>query len=85
VFFFSSGKTDACQLDKPERIEFVMYSYQKAEPGQWSVGVFTTNGDWRTESVWNTPEEAAERVHWLNGEQTPKMDDDEPSSPSGQR
>ena len=44
-----------------------MYSYQKAEPGIWSVGRFTPEGKWRQESSWNTPEEAAERAHWLNG------------------
>ncbi|MFU0833754.1 MAG: hypothetical protein ACFWUC_12560 [Oscillospiraceae bacterium] len=44
-----------------------MYSYQKTEPGQWSVGMFTKDGEWQTESVWYTSEEAAERAHWLNG------------------
>lgn len=62
-----------------------MYAYQKTEPGQWSVGVFSATGEWQTESVWNTPEEAAERVHWLNGGQTPETDDDEAVSHSGQR
>ena len=57
-----------------------MYSYQKSEPGFWSVGFFNPNGKWCRESVWNTAEEAAERAHWLNGSQGPAADDDEASS-----
>jgi hypothetical protein len=52
-----------------------MYSYQKTEPGQWSVGLFTEGGQWQTESVWYTPEEAAERAHWLNRGTAPTMED----------
>ena len=54
-----------------------MYSYQKSEPGRWAAGFFHADGKWESESEWNTPEEAAERVHWLNGTQTTKTDDDE--------
>lgn len=61
-----------------------MYSYQKTEPGQWSVGTFTKDGEWQTESVWYTSEEAAERAHWLNGGKTPQSDDDEATS-NGQK
>lgn len=61
-----------------------MYSYQKAEPGTWSVGRFTPDGKWEQESFWNTAEEAAERAHWLNGGQSPVTDDDE-ATVSGQR
>jgi hypothetical protein len=61
-----------------------MYSYQKSEPGQWTVGRFAENGEWQPESVWCTPEEAAERTHWLNGGKTPVTDDDEATS-NGQR
>lgn len=57
----------------------MMYSYQKDEPGQWAVGLFDQEGKWQTESVWCTPEEAAERVHWLNG-RGPAIDDDEATS-----
>jgi hypothetical protein len=61
------------------------YSYQKSEPGRWTVGCFTSGGIWQTESSWNTPEEAAERVHWLNGGQSALADDDEASSHTGQQ
>lgn len=62
----------------------MMYSYQKSEPGRWAVGQFRKNGDWETESFWNTSEEAAERAHWLNGGIDEKVDDDEAKAPSGQ-
>lgn len=54
-----------------------MYSYQKTKPGVWTAGSFNANGVWVPESSWNTPEEAAERSHWLNGGQGPHTDDDE--------
>lgn len=56
-----------------------VYSYQKSEPGRWAAGFFHEDGKWETESEWNTPEEAAERAHWLNGKQTSETDDDEAS------
>lgn len=43
-----------------------VYSYQKTEPGSWTVGFFSEAGSWKSESDWNTAEEAAERAHWLN-------------------
>lgn len=43
-----------------------VYSYQKTEPGKWTVGIFSEDGIWKPESDWNTAEEAAERTHWLN-------------------
>ncbi|MCI1966411.1 MAG: hypothetical protein LKJ17_09840 [Oscillospiraceae bacterium] len=61
-----------------------MYSYQKTEPGQWSVGSFADSGQWKSESVWYTQEEAAERAHWLNGGKSPATDDDEALS-NGQK
>ena len=57
-----------------------MYSYQKSEPGQWSVGCFDESGKWQAESTWYSQEEAAERAHWLNGGKTPFTDDDEATS-----
>jgi hypothetical protein len=45
-----------------------MYVYIRSEPGLWTVGFYDPTGKWFPESDWNTPEEAAERVHYLNGE-----------------
>lgn len=61
-----------------------MYSYQKSEPGLWTVGQFKNDGKWEPESDWITSEEAAERAHWLNGGIDEKVDDDEAKAPSGQ-
>ena len=34
----------------------------------WTVGFYDPNGKWVAESDHPTPEQAAERVHYLNGE-----------------
>lgn len=44
-----------------------MYVYQKSEPQLWTVGFYTPDGKWIAESDYNLKEDAAERVHWLNG------------------
>lgn len=45
-----------------------MYVYQRCthEP-LYTVGFYTPEGEWKTDSDWDTREEAAERVHYLNG------------------
>ena len=35
--------------------------------GCWTVGFYDPSGDWVPESDWSTQEEAAKRVHYLNG------------------
>ncbi len=44
----------------------IMYVYRVTDSA-WSVGFFTPAGDWVNESCYGTREQAAERVHWLNG------------------
>lgn len=44
-----------------------MYVYIKSEPNLWTVGFYDPNGKWISESDYNLKEDAAERVHWLNG------------------
>ena len=44
-----------------------MYLYRRTEPGLWTVGFYNPAGTWTPESDWDSPEKAAERVHWLNG------------------
>lgn len=44
-----------------------MYVYIQSEPGLWTVGFYDPQGAWVSESDWPTREEAAARVHWLNG------------------
>jgi len=46
-----------------------MYVYISAEPGLWTVGFYKPNGEWVSESDHTTTEDAAARVHYLNGGQ----------------
>lgn len=44
-----------------------MYVYIKSEPTLWTVGFYSPNGTWQPESDHSAPEDAANRVHYLNG------------------
>ena len=44
-----------------------MYVYIRPEPELWTVGFYNPDGKFISESDWDTQEEAAERVHYLNG------------------
>ncbi len=44
-----------------------MYVYFRSESNLWTVGFYTPQGQWIAESDHSTAEEAANRVHWLNG------------------
>ncbi|KKL83492.1 hypothetical protein LCGC14_1974210 [marine sediment metagenome] len=44
-----------------------MWVYIKSEPNLWTVGFYDPNGNWNGDSDHSTPEEAAKRVHYLNG------------------
>lgn len=41
--------------------------YKRTEPGLWTVGFYTPEGEWEAESDLDNKTEAAQRVHWLNG------------------
>jgi hypothetical protein len=41
--------------------------YIQSERYLWTVGFYDPEGNWIAESDWDTPEKAAERVHYLNG------------------
>jgi len=43
------------------------YVYIKSEPGLWTVGFYRPDGRWEPESDWDKAEDAADRVHYLNG------------------
>lgn len=43
------------------------YVYIQSEACLWTVGFYDPEGKWQSESDHGTPEEAAERVAWLNG------------------
>jgi hypothetical protein len=44
-----------------------MYVYIRTEKQLWTVGHYDPNGKWIPESDHDSKEEAAERVHYLNG------------------
>lgn len=44
-----------------------MYVYLQSELGLWTVGFYTPDGKWMSESDHPTPEDAAKRVAFLNG------------------
>lgn len=44
-----------------------MWVYIQSEPYLWTVGFYSPDGTWNTDSDHSTKEAAAERVHWLNG------------------
>lgn len=41
--------------------------YMRTEPGLWTVGFYSPSGEWHTDSDHRSPEQAADRVHYLNG------------------
>jgi len=43
------------------------YVYVRSEPHLWTVGFYKPNGEWEPESDHNNKQDAAERVHYLNG------------------
>ena len=44
-----------------------MYVYINSEPGLWTVGFYSPNGEWHPDSDHADRNEASERVAWLNG------------------
>lgn len=44
------------------------YVYIKSESHLWTVGFYKPDGTWESESDHSQQEDAAARVHWLNGE-----------------
>ncbi len=44
-----------------------MYVYIRSESQLWTVGFYGPNGKWNPESDHDSEEEAAKRVHYLNG------------------
>jgi len=44
-----------------------MYVYIESERNLWTVGFYTPNGEWISESDHSDREAAAARTHYLNG------------------
>ena len=43
------------------------YVYIQSEKTLWTVGFYKADGKWYSESDWESKEQAATRVHYLNG------------------
>ena len=44
-----------------------MWVYIQSEPGLYTVGFYSPDGEWHTDSDHNTKSAAAARIHYLNG------------------
>jgi hypothetical protein len=44
-----------------------MWVYRQTEPALWTVGFYRPDGGWEAESDHGSADEAAARVHYLNG------------------
>jgi hypothetical protein len=44
-----------------------MYVYKRTERNLYTVGFYSPDGQWYSESDWEFKEDAARRVRWLNG------------------
>lgn len=44
-----------------------MWVYIRSEPSLWTVGFYQPDGEWVSESDHDSPDDAAERCAWLNG------------------
>ncbi|MFC7344597.1 hypothetical protein [Saccharopolyspora griseoalba] len=43
------------------------WMFKQTEPELWTVGFYTPSGEWEAASDHGSQDEAAERVHYLNG------------------
>lgn len=55
-----------------------MYVYIQSERSLWTVGFYKPDGSFEAESDHGNPQAAANRVHWLNGGNSPQP---EPAQP----
>ena len=49
-----------------------MWVYVQSEPSLWTVGFYSPDGKWHTDSDHSDPGQAAQRTAWLNGTSTAK-------------
>ena len=44
-----------------------VWVYIDSEPGLWTTGFYDPDGNWHPDRDFTNPNDAAERVHYLNG------------------
>lgn len=49
------------------KVDKMKWVYIRTESCLFTVGFYTPEGEWMPESDYNTPQEAADRCHYLNG------------------
>lgn len=47
--------------------EHTVWVYIQSEANLWTTGFYSPDGKWHPDSDWGSKDEAAERVHYLNG------------------
>lgn len=57
-----------------------VFVYIRSEPALWTVGHYDGDGKWQPESDHGSPEDAADRVAYLNGGIPPKAPTVEPTA-----
>jgi hypothetical protein len=60
-----NGRAARTKFGTKRRIK--MYVYIQSEPGLWTVGFYSPDGEWHPESDFSNALDARERVHYLNG------------------
>ena len=69
VFGFMRGKQQTDEAKEGEmKVSEVTWVYLQSEPGLYTVVFYKPDGKWEPESDHASREEAAERVHYLNGQ-----------------
>lgn len=71
VQWFDRDDDEATQRHATEAT--IMWVYRRTEPGLYTVGYYSPQGEWQPEGDYPTREEAAERVHFLNGGKLEKV------------
>ena len=55
------------EVERRMEMENTKWVYIQSEPGLYTLGFYALNGGWHADSDHGKREEAAERVHYLNG------------------
>lgn len=62
--WFEDDNNPNCLCEQETR---TMWVYRKTEPGWWTVGFYSPDKEWHSESDHDSKDSAATRVRFLNG------------------